>query len=438
MGVILAVAFVMVCLAGAMSGIVALCLVYSMFPIEQVLQALVPWFRTSSVGVLAVNGAVAISATVALGSLAIKSRIGPKRLTKSLISTSVLFAWAALSCSWSPSNNASDAVLAGLPYFVLMVFICPLLISTPGDMVAFASWSLVIGVPVALAFCFSPEFINKWGRLGLDLGGSARSNPLAIGEFGGTLVILAMLLRRPGAGLGLLRALCLTLGIVVAIKSGSRGQFFYAIIVSAIFFPIAAPVKNLRAFVFGAIGLTAILFIASIAQTILLEGFEARRFDLDELLYGESSASGRIANVLTLLEAWSRSPSAWFIGLGYHAFNSYSGSIGEPYSHVLFADAIFELGIPGILLLGTFLWYSSRAQLQLFFDQAPSSVGRIGVSVLSALYVYQLLLANKQGSLWGIPTLFMIGCIAERIAGIVKLGQAFMEESASDRPEPQG
>jgi O-antigen ligase len=141
---------------------------------------------------------------------------------------------------------------------------------------------------------------------------------------------------------------------------------------------------------------------------------EADRFSLDEILYGGSSASGRFANVITLATAWAQQPQAWLAGLGYNAFTAYSLS-GEPYSHVLFADILFELGPVGTSLMIAILYLGFRSSIDLIRMTKDDGSKRPAAAILLAMLIYQLILVNKQGALWGVPIIFLFLCMGSAI-----------------------
>jgi hypothetical protein len=184
-----------------------------------------------------------------------------------------------------------------------------------------------------------------------------------------------------------------------------------------VFFPVAAQIRNPRAAIATISGLIVIAVAASQLLDLLLEDpLEAKRFTFEEIAYGKSSASGRVTNILTLVKAWLSNPVAPLSGLGLGAFAYYSESAGEPYSHVLFADAVFELGLPGAVLMSVIVWTSARAALGTLRAGSASATMRASAALVVAWWLYELLLANKQGALWGVASLFPASAIMARLA----------------------
>jgi O-antigen ligase len=214
----------------------------------------------------------------------------------------------------------------------------------------------------------------------------------------------------------LARIAALLLGTALAIRSGSRGQFLYAMAIAMAFYPLAAPVRNPRVLVATVLGIAIIAIAASQLMDLLLDDpFEAKRFTFEEMAYGKSSASGRVTNVITLYKEWLSKPTAPIVGLGYGAFAYFSESAGEPYSHVLFADAVFELGLPGAAFMIVFVWTSTGAAIAVIRSSKDAPAQRAIAAMLVAWYTYELLLVNKQGALWGVASFFPAGVVMARL-----------------------
>ena len=393
----------------------ALALVISMFTVKQLVQAGNPWLMQPT-GSLAINAMVLLTA---VASIALRfSRVGRDPVSAVNIpwlATIALFMWSIVTCLWSPADDAISAVTTGAPYFVLGVVVAPFLIRNWAEASEFQIAMLWIGIPTALLILVSPDFSMKYGRLGIDVG-TSRSNPLALGEFGGIMVLAAATIRYPGRWLLLARLAALLLGTALAIRSGSRGQLLSAVVIAMVFYPLAAPVRNPRALVGTVIGIAIIAFAASQLLGLLLDDpLEAKRFTFEEMVYGKSSASGRVNNVVILYKAWLSNPTAPIVGLGLGAFSSFTESIGDPYSHVLFADGVFELGLPGALFLFTFVWTSTTAAIGMIRASEPYPARRNAAAMFVAWYAYEMLLVNKQGSLWGVSSMFPVAAIMARL-----------------------
>jgi len=418
------------CLLGARSAALAAAIVVVMFPMEQVIQAAVPYLRTG-MGSVVVNAGVAASAVSAIVVSTLRGhQVGRGFLNRSTVACIGLYAWSLVTVVWSPAKEiAMKTIWEGVPYLFLHVFIAPMLFDKIDDLVRCCRYTLVLGIIVGLGFIANPEFVMRGGRLVIDFGGGVSSSPLAVGELGGSLLILSALAHRGSLGvIGLMLQIAgLLVGLVVALKSGSRGQFIFAIPVAFLFLPVASPIKNLRNFLASTVAITAIVFFADFLYSNILENNEAKRFSVDSMLYGSSSAMGRFQNVFALALEWLSSPFSLLFGTGYSSFASLPEAGDQDYSHVLFADALFELGVPGALLLTVCLSGAVEASRTLFRRYRYEPGARAAVASFMALGVYGALLVNKQGSLWNVPLLFFFTSALARLASRIDQNESYDE-----------
>ena len=414
--------FAVSCLYGIIRPNWAVAMIVILFPIEQLLQAGAPSLRSSALGSQAVNYIVGV---VGLGAGLITVLRGARPFVGLFngisVPVTITLAWATASLLWSQDRAGGvDMTLNSWPYYFLRVLIGSFLITSVADLRSAVRSIMVLGSIVAILILANPGFTTQWGRLGIVEGGKMSSNPLALGELGGTLVLCGMLFRDQGSGLlvNAIRITAVSAGLVIAIQSGARGQVFLAVATAALFFPVAAPLGSARSAAVAVIGAAAIVVIAMFAADFLLEGVAAKRFSSEEMLYGQSSFMQRWGNVRLLYEGWVSRPELMLLGLGYFSFNALSG--GEAYSHVVVADFVFELGLPGAVLLIWFVYACTRDSFALFFSARGSPIDRPAVAVLVALVVYLVLLANKQGDLWGSTGLFMVASMVGRL--VVRIG----------------
>jgi hypothetical protein len=123
----------------------------------------------------------------------------------------------------------------------------------------------------------------------------------------------------------------------------------------------------------------------------------------------------RRLNTLDLIRAFATDPSAWIFGLGWNAFSSITDSSKEPYSHSLLVDLLTELGIPALIAFGVLAVDVFRSGKRLFTDWAADEQRRAAITVFVALALYQFLLVNKQGYLWGVGLSFLHWLILVRV-----------------------
>lgn len=414
------IAFAACCIVCALRPPLAFALVVLLFPIEQVVQAHAPRLISSAIGIQAVNYSVGLAALFAAAKVALTQPGGLSRwMNMATVSAIIMLVWAAVTLLWSPGRTEGLLMVSGnWPYLILLVLLAPVLVSDVDDLQVSVQALLVLGMALCAVVVFSPEFTSKYGRLGYVIASGVRSNPLAIGELGGVVLLVAATIRGStllGVPLLPLRIAAALLGVLVAIKSGSRGQLIFSVIVAVLMVPVATPIRNVGAFLSSAVVIVVTVLVLDFVISNQLGGFEARRFSGEAVLYGDSSAFGRARNVTSMGAEWIRNPAAILLGLGYNAFSQLPSAGGQPYSHVIFADAIFELGLPGLALLVAGLAASVSGAIGLWRAHAADRKPRAAVAVLIGLFVYQVLLVNKQGAIWGVPIFFTFEAVLARL-----------------------
>jgi len=401
------------CILGLTRDGWALALLLAMFAFEQVLQASLPIFvQIPSLGNIIIGLTVAGAAYRSL-------RLNPEPfngyLSPAWICCVVIYLMAVVSILWTPSFGTAWALTRwGLPYFGLFVIVGPLLISGRGSIGKFLSAFLFLGKAITLLMLFNPRFTVYTGRLGINLDALTRSNPLAMGELAGCLMIVGALWRgqRNAALFVPIRLVALVLGALLCFQSGSRGQIIFAVLISLALYPVAVRLKSVWAFLGSALALIAVALVLGWLLPGLLGFQEVRRWDAGSI---EGGISVRIQNVLDVARAFAFSPAAWIVGLGFNAFAGLTTASSEPYSHVLFVDILTEQGLPAFVLLCIYFWFVVREVRWLFGAFRDSPRDRAGLACLVGLYCYELLLVNKQGYLWASVLFFLLGILIVRL-----------------------
>jgi hypothetical protein len=420
MGPIVLVMFGLLSSVGMFVPAVAFALVLLQFPLELVLQSAVPVLVTTSWGNQVTNYVIGFVTVIAVG----KSLIGAPRPLAGYFSPAWacavgVFVWGSMSMVWSPGiEEAMKIVAASWPNAVVALIIAPLLVSDVAALRKIWACSLLLGLALCVAMLVSPDFTMRHGRLGFAFGSASYwSNSLAVGEVGGVTLLMGALAsgRYFGRFSLWIRIASILLGGAVAVLSGSRGQTFYAVALAVLMTPMSVQLRNARSFVGTAVvSLLGLGVVALIIQTSLTS-WEMNRFSVEALLYGESSGGSRLANVVALVQEWAARPYAWVIGLGFYSFHVLPLTSFDIYSHVLFADLIFELGIPGAVMGFTVVVAAARSSSRLFkrFREDPTS--RTSVAILSAIALYHTLLVNKQGFLYSSMWWFMLLVLIVRL-----------------------
>jgi hypothetical protein len=423
MDLLLATLFAVSCLFGVKNPRWMVAMIMLLYPIEQLLQAGAPFLRSGAAGGQVVNYVVGVAS---IGSALVVSRSSERPfmglLNTATVTVTLLLLWATISLLWSLDRvGGLDMTLANWPYYFLRILIASFLITSVGDLRGLWLSVLTLGSTLCVLILVNPGFTSQWGRLGIVEGGKMSSNPLALGDLGALVFLSAVLFRAHGLGrwFDVVRFMAAILGIVVALQSGARGQVFLSFAIAFAGFPLALRLRNVQGFAVTVVGLLAIAAILPFFMSQLLEGVAAKRFSYDELLEGDSSATERWQNVRALFDAWSMRPQAFFVGIGYFSFGVIGG--GAVYSHVIVADLVFELGIPGVVALVVLSWSTFVACKTLFMDHAGDPVERNSVAILIAVTSLFYLLANKQGDLWGSTGLFMLMAIVGRLKSRAEL-----------------
>jgi len=421
MSIAVAFCFMIVLICSVYSMPVAAATILAMFALKQVMQGYFDVFRYFAGGI-GTNVLISLAVFASIARCKLNQRFPNVNFgTPTLYCAVGLFAWSALSMAWSPGReSAATIILQALPYFVLILLLGVQLVSSLEDFSTLIRATMLMGLFMNLSFLTNPEFIVRDGRLVLDSGGGITTSPLTMGSFAAATLIMGTL-ARGGSGrfVMLLRVASVILGISVAIFSGSRGQVIAGVGVSLLFLPFAAPHKTALSRISSIFGVMFVLLSFTVLFDLItsaLPSFVGQRFSAESVLYGSGSSAGtRMANVLVLLQAWLNTPTAPLIGLGYIAFSAIpGGSDIDVYAHNVYAEVVFELGLPGIVLFGTMVYFGLRSAFRNYlFAESPSD--RAAGATMLALIFFEAFLLAKQGSLWGLSPIIMYLCISSRI-----------------------
>jgi hypothetical protein len=392
----------------------ALALVITMYGFEQLLQASGGIFLTISP---LTNVSVALCAGLAAIGILLRTDAPFRGYASPVwLATIALFTWSAVSLAWSPSaGSGGDFVREGVPYFVLFVLTAPLLVTDCESIGRAMRALLFLGTLIALAMLLNPEFRSSGGRFVMRLAASVTSNPLAVGELGGALLIVSALIRPRTGGIPflVLRLAAFGAGGVLAFQSGSRGQVVFALVAVAVFFPLSRRITTARGLV-GILGLAAVLsiLIGVIAPAVLDRSGETR-WSSGGI---EEGIGSRMNGWGDLISAQLESPISWVLGLGFNAFTSVTASPGEvPYSHNVPIDVLTELGIPAFIVFTALLARAASDTVWLFRRWWNDDAHRADIGMLAGFAAYYFMIANKQGQLWSSGMLFMFLSILARL-----------------------
>ena len=312
-----------------------------------------------------------------------------------------LYAYAAFSLLWVSDLSASiGAYKAAGPYIIVAVGLMPLVAGDMQDFRAAMRIVVVIGSPLLLMLL---QFTTWAGRSivfdeGATLGNvqSGVGNPLAVASLSGWVALIAALMHFGGAPKiwQVLRWGVVIVSFAVLFKSESRGQLIALVAAGVVCWPISRPVKDVTSFFLAVVGLVAFLAIAFFA--FQLYGEKSGRWDVTNMAGVWQQSRMGMAGILLGAYA-AASPLTWLVGLGSSA--SYDPLLVGGYPHLVVAEVLGELGLVGLSLLLTAWYLAGISALRLVRRMKPWREERGLVAVMVALFLYELILTFKQGSM---------------------------------------
>ena len=338
----------------------------------------------------------------------------------------LLLAYAFSSTMWAPMDaNSAERFVDKIHYLLVAVLVAPLLILNPKDFTRVLSAVTYFGGFLVVLFAFVPSFEGRSLVTEFDLEDTVNL-PLTLSSFAGTVMLITML--RLKANLLQVTWALLVFGssMFLIAKTGSRGQFIFALGALLICLPARWKFFSVnKVFVYGLLGLVAAAAFVIVTQT---ENTLSTRMEA-----GDEATQTRVAMITTLLEAWSIEPFALVFGLGSSA--SWSEALVGFYPHVVPLEILGELGLFGFVLfafvvVSLFLKAFSGSQKRMVSDQSL-----IDFAALFGAFVFALLVSCKQGSLLVSTDMLMYAVLAEKCfrLGQVKNNVANRSQRASRR-----
>lgn len=403
-----------------------------LFPLEQVIQTFLPFFV--SYGQF-LNYAVGITAVSSLITAAMRGRpVIRGYLNIPALGAILLYALACTSLMWSPQlYPVKEVLLFNMPPVILAIVFSPMILNKLDDVRDFCRAFLFIGTIMAILVMVNPNRLNVWGRLKLDLGG-VESNPLALSDLGGSLIIMGAFLYPKGTASvmfwGFVRGSAIFFGSALLFASSSRGQAIAAGVVVFLLWPLARRIKSVGSFIGTGLAAGLLLGVASIGlQAFLLSGTE-KRWSSERI---GNDLLGRLDAVVNLLRALAKSPSGWIVGLGSGAYETIDSSL--PYVHNTPVECLGELGIVGFTLyVAVFIggWYALYRYWNMWkIDPATRWVA----ALLVAMAGYFFIISLKQGHLWGDYKFLMFCILGARLAIIDAPDEEYLEALESEATE---
>lgn len=326
----------------------------------------------------------------------------------------LLYLYSACSLLWTPAPAAAiEEWRHNWPYALLTFALVPMIIQDKEDAREGLSATLIVGTLLAFVFAVFVEygFRSVVSEIATD---EAVRLPGALAELGAYIFIISAMMARRQA-LNLIVSLgVMALGGLLVMQSGTRGQLLAMIICAGTFMAVSrstsAAQRNFFLVAGGALSVVAAYF----AFTELSQLFTATQGGRWTIEGAESAYGGRMEMAGTLLDHYmSAGLVAMVFGLGTSA--SFSPEIVGFYPHVVPVEILGELGLVGAGLFLIIVWRTLSLILRVIGTQeAKSSDGRI-VAVLAALFVFELLLSLKEGSLLRGLNVFLFSILLESV-----------------------
>ncbi len=322
-----------------------------------------------------------------------------------------LYLYALATLAWTPSLKAAlDEWLKEGPYVAVIAFASPLLLRSHADVRQVCNWTILIGGTL----CALALFLGHWGSRGLLLIGDVfedETNPLALASLAGTVCVMAMLsIQHANWWRKLLYAVIVPIALATIVRSGSRGQLLAAGLALLVGWPLASSRRNFGAWLTLAVAGGVLYVVGSwILQHVDLNIGSSRWSALDS----QEQVQGRLDMAAALLRQSIDNPASLVFGLGNSSAFYYVGF----YPHIAAAEILGEEGLVGmaiylsiIIATGVNVWRLICAPR----DQADP-VARHAYGVLAALFVFELILTMKEGTLLSSTYVFAYAAIVGRL-----------------------
>jgi len=307
-----------------------------------------------------------------------------------------LLTYALVSTSWSPlpMDVTWDLWAGTLPY-LLMAVVAPLLITSTEDLSLAYKGLLVIGVGLVLLLLLT----SNWTAHGVVIRVDRRvteGNPLAVALMAGYVSSAAIMMNfgKKWRLWSFLRWLIAGACMALAVKSGSRGQFFAMLFCAAALLPFSRKMARPSHFVIlvvslillGSLGIWAFHSFSGASSR-----WETTRMEVDA--YDRLNMAGR------LLKCWYETPSAIVFGLGNSS--SFDPKIVGFYPHMVPLEILGEEGLIGFSLFIIILVVSVRCFIRIFKRVQMEETKRGTLAALGAMVCLELILSCKEGSFIG-------------------------------------
>lgn len=324
------------------------------------------------------------------------------RLRSSSLWVLGLLGYCYLTVTWSlfPGTTMS-ALNRSIPYLVTFVGMAPLLVRTDSDLrdcLVALLFSSLLALGLLLLFA-------EWGGRGVILPGkSFESNPLALAEAAGCLLIVTAFAPLRDALSPRVRYVLLSAAVVVTalvfMRTASRGQVGAAVLATLVF----SWRQRGGGWIVLAMGIGGLLLAALLPEEVARN---AERWDPDQMRAAVDS--GRVGEADRLLTFWSHA-DVWHQVLGLGHATAQDPRILGNYPHVVPVEVLAEEGIFGAILFAATIAVGAAAHVRGLKRASPASQQTLAAT--AALLSFEFVLIWKQGSLLGASAFLLLLILA--------------------------
>ena len=329
------------------------------------------------------------------------------------VSLFALVVYSLISLVWSPMQGKGwFEWRSGAHAWCILVALLPLIVTKSERLLQ----AIELFYPVALLLISIFIFGIEWGRRGMMVDSNTSTTPLALAELGGYLVIVSGLLTSKRSTVWTcVRAGGFVLGLMIAAKTGSRGQFFASVIAILMCLPLTTSFSRLitpRNLLVGSL----LMLVGGVAVQRVVAGeseLNQSRFEQDTM---SDSYGLRLEMSQQLLSVALREPKSTIFGLGNSA--SFHHEIIGIYPHIIAVEVLGEEGVVGALMFCSLLWFTVVGVFQLAVRENRTETESTLLAILVAFIVFHFFIACKQGSLIRSPNFWSAFLLFERFQNI--------------------
>ncbi|MDB6102088.1 MAG: hypothetical protein JWO52_2087 [Gammaproteobacteria bacterium] len=379
------------------------------------------------------NIAVGVLVLCALVATAARGRCILCDIPKVTWAVLALLLYSLLSLLWTPRPDIAKPIwVDAYPYLATFVMLVPLVIHETEDLRVALNWLLVVGGALVLVLLI----FGHWGLRGLSLGTSSleqETNPLALAGLGGMVAAAAMLLRprRISFLTWPLRLALVGAGLLLIVRSESRGQLVAVLAAMLVMLPFSAKFTSVRGVTAAIVGCVVVVVALNYAFSMFSAGHEdAQRWSQST---NTADAAVRFEMVGKLLSASSQSGGTVLFGLGNSA--SWDPDINGIYPHNVPMEVLGEEGVVGFLLYLAICVSALSALVRALLSSNERD--RPVVAASGAGFLFFLLVSLKQGNMIGSVEFFMYAILLVRLSrAVTRAGHASDASVETQVPRP--